>query len=82
MSRPGISDPPNGRPRDTMHPMTSKDDGRPLAAAGHVSMRAHPVEAAARRLEAVGVRTILVREDFASSCAISRERGRPRPAST
>lgn len=44
--------------------MSSLDD-RPLAAVGHVSMTARPVEPAVRRLEEIGVRTIVAREDFA-----------------
>lgn len=45
--------------------MDTTNDTRPLAAVGHVSMTAKGVEAAARRLQGVGVRTLLVREDFA-----------------
>lgn len=41
------------------------EDRRPLAAAGHLFMRASNVESAAKRLVAVGVRAILVKETLA-----------------
>ena len=44
--------------------MTSSDP-RPLAALGHAYMSARDVEPAARRLEAVGVRPIVIREGLA-----------------
>ena len=40
-------------------------DPRPLAALGHAHMRARSVEPAAQRLEAIGVRPVVVKEDFA-----------------
>ena len=43
----------------------ASSDPRPLAALGHAHMRARDVEPAARRLEAVGVRPIVVREGLA-----------------
>lgn len=45
--------------------MTEGSDGRPLAAAGHVSMTARPVNSAAERLGQVGVRVLLASDDFA-----------------
>ncbi len=41
------------------------EDRRPLAAAGHLFLRASDVEGAAKRLLSVGVRAILVRESLA-----------------
>lgn len=41
------------------------EDRRPLAAAGHLFLRASDVERAAKRLISVGVRAILVRETLA-----------------
>ena len=39
-------------------------DDRPLAATGHIFLRASDVPAATRRLEAVGIRTIVGRDRF------------------
>lgn len=44
--------------------MTSSDS-RPLAALGHAQMQTRNVEPTARRLEAIGVRPIVVREGLA-----------------
>jgi hypothetical protein len=45
--------------------MSNQGDGRPGLAVGHVVMRAAGVRAAAERLERVGVRPIVVKDDFA-----------------
>ena len=58
-------------PKDLAHGATdggvsmNPKDPRPLAALGHARMYAQAVEPAARRLEAIGIRPIVIKEDFA-----------------